>query len=76
LIPIKNDTKPILNYKQRVQLILIGMETPECNGASEGLEAKEAMARNTKLEDDMATFTARVRPKVDIQNYFVRYASP
>jgi hypothetical protein len=31
--------------------------------------AKEA--RDTKLEDDLASFTARVRPKMDIQNYFV-----
>jgi hypothetical protein len=29
-------------------------------------------ARDTKMEDDLATFAARVRPRMDLQNYFVR----
>jgi hypothetical protein len=55
----------------RFQLMLSEMDTPQPGSIPDTLEAKEPIARDTRLEDDLATFTARVRPKIDIQNYFV-----
>jgi hypothetical protein len=44
---------------------------------SSTIDASEAQeARDTKLEDDLATFNARVRPRMDIQNYFVSSEYP
>ena len=33
-------------------------------------------ARDTRLEDDVTALSARVRPRTDIQNYFVRTSCP
>jgi len=46
------------------------MEDPQPIDADDS-DVKETFARDAKLEDDLATFTARVRPRMDIQNYFV-----